>query len=280
MHLVSHAPILRGTAFAMNLQRRQVVDTGEQVRLSTDGGLAVITLARPEKLNALSPAMRSRMGECLAQVARDDSVKVVLINAEGRDFCTGADLVDAPDRPLAWRERIRTAQAHHLTIVRMNKPVIAAVQGRAIGGGASLALAADILVMAEDAKLVFPFVRLGVVPDGGASALLQAKAGPAIALDLLLSAGTLSAQDGARLGLTRRVVPSADLQGQAASLARELLQLPWEALMLTKALCAQHWAAGLEPVLAHESEAFALATSTEGHQRAIAAVRQSMSRRA
>jgi 2-(1,2-epoxy-1,2-dihydrophenyl)acetyl-CoA isomerase len=248
------------------------------VRLQTTGGLGVITLSRPGKLNALSPAMRAAMGDCLAQAARDDAVKVVLIHGEGSDFCTGADLADAPDAPLAWRERIRLAQAHHLSIVRMNKPVIAAVQGRAFGGGASLALAADILVMAEDAKLVFPFVRLGVVPDGGASALLQAKAGPAAALDLLLTGGSLSAQEAQRIGLTRRVVPPHSLLEDSTALAHELLKLPWEALMLTKALCAQHWAAGLEPVLAHESEAFALATATAGHQRAIAVLRATLGR--
>lgn len=250
-----------------------------EVRLERSEGLGVITLSRPQKLNALSPHMRASLGECLNQVAQDASIKLVLLRSEGSDFCTGADLVGAPTDPLAWRERVRMAQAHHLAIVRMNKPVIAAVQGRAIGGGASLALAADVLIMADDAQLVFPFVRLGVVPDGGASALLQAKASPAIAIDLLLTAGTLTAPEAQRIGLTRRVVPAQDLQDNCLSLARDMLKLPWEALMLTKALCAQHWASGLEPVLAHESEAFALATSTEGHQRAMAAMQASLARK-
>lgn len=250
-----------------------------EVRLEQSEGLGIITLSRPQKLNALSPHMRISLGTCLSQVAQDTSIKLVLIRAEGTDFCTGADLVGAPTEPLAWRERIQMAQAHHLTIIRMNKPVIAAVQGRAIGGGASLALAADVMVMAEDAKLVFPFVRLGVVPDGGASALLQAKTSPATAIDLMLTAGTLTAQEALRIGLTRRVVPAQDLQGGSLSLAKEMLKLPWEALMLTKALCAQHWARGLEPVLAHEAEAFALATSTQGHQRAISAMQASLARK-
>lgn len=242
-------------------------------------GLATITLARPAKLNALSPAMRHAMGECLARVVDDDDVKVVLIRAEGPDFCAGADLVDAPSDPLGWRSRIRVAQAQHLAIVRMNKPVIAAVQGRALGGGASMALAADILVMSEDAKLVFPFVQLGVVPDGGASALLQAKAGAGASLDLLLTAGSMDAAEARQLGLTRRVVPREQLDDAARAVAQRLLRLPWEALMLTKALCAQRWAHGLESVLAHESEAFALATTTLGHRNAIEAMRSALSRK-
>lgn len=247
-----------------------------QVVLERQGEIGCITLRRAEKRNAMSSAMRREFGECVAAADADAAIRVVVLRGEGPDFCAGADLIDAPDDALAWRERVRAAQAHHLMLVHMRKPVIAAVQGRAIGGGASIALAADILLMADDARLVFPFVRLGLVPDGGASALLQAKAGPAAALDLLLTGGSLAAADLLKAGVTRRVVPAAELQDASAALARELLALPHEALMLTKALCAQHWAAGLERVLDHEAEAFALATTTAGHRKAIAALRASL----
>jgi 2-(1,2-epoxy-1,2-dihydrophenyl)acetyl-CoA isomerase len=251
-----------------------------QVVLDRHGDIGCITLRRPEKRNAMTGAMRKAFGECVAAADADASIRIVLLRGEGPDFCAGADLIDAPDDAMAWRERVRAAQAHHLALVRMQKPVIAAVQGRAVGGGASIALAADILLMADDARLVFPFVRLGVVPDGGASALLQAKAGPAAALDLLLTGGSLSAVDALQAGVTRRVVPAARLHDAADALANELLALPAEALMLTKALCAQHWAAGLERVLDHEAEAFALATTTHGHQRAITALRETLRRQA
>ncbi|WP_235548512.1 enoyl-CoA hydratase/isomerase family protein [Noviherbaspirillum sp. Root189] len=247
------------------------MDTSE-VLLHKDGGIATITLSRPDKLNALSTSMRNSLGECLANVAEDQEVKVVVLRGEGRAFCAGADLVDAPKTPLAWRDRILTAQSHHMTIAMMRKPVIAAVQGAAVGGGASLALAADIRIMADDAKLVFPFVRLGIVPDGGASFLLQAKLHAGIALDLLLTGGTLTAAEAERLGLTRRVVSAEQLDQTSQTLARDLLNLPWEALMLTKALCAQQWAQGLQRALSHEADAFALATTTEGHKAALAEI--------
>lgn len=253
-------------------------DEGKVV-LEQDGEIGYITLRRPGKRNAMTSAMRSSFGECVAAADASKAIRVVVLRSEGTDFCAGADLVDAPEDAMAWRERVRAAQAHHLALVRMQKPVVAAVQGRAVGGGASIALAADILIMADDASLVFPFVRLGVVPDGGASALLQAKAGPGLALDLLLTAGSLSAADEARAGVTRRVVPAASLHDATAALARDLLALPRDALMLTKALCAQHWAGTLERVLDHEAEAFALATTTAGHHGAIAALRQSLQRR-
>ncbi|WP_454689709.1 enoyl-CoA hydratase/isomerase family protein [Achromobacter aloeverae] len=251
-------------------------EKSKTVVLGKEDGLATITLSRPEKRNALSNDMRLQFGECIEDVASDAAIKVVLVRGEGAAFCAGADLEKAPDSALEWRDRILLAQKHHIAIARMQKPVIAAVQGPAVGGGASIALAADILVMAEDARLVFPFVRLGVVPDGGLSYLLQAKLGAALSLDLLLTGGTLGAAEARGLGLTRRVVPRHELEAASEALARELLQLPWEALMLTKSLCAQHWAAGLERVLSHEADAFALASSTEGHARALAAVRETL----
>ncbi|CAP41546.1 MULTISPECIES: enoyl-CoA hydratase/isomerase family protein [Alcaligenaceae] len=251
-------------------------EKSETVLLGKEEGLATITLSRPEKRNALSTEMRLRFGACIADVSNDPEVKVVLIQGEGEAFCAGADLDKAPDSPLAWRDRILLAQKHHIAIARMQKPVVAAVQGMAVGGGASIALAADILVMAEDAKLVFPFVRLGLVPDGGLSYLLQAKLTAAVSIDLLLAGGTLTAAQALRLGLTRRVVANQELGSAGLELARELRRLPWEAAMLTKSLCAQHWAAGLERVLSHEADAFALASSTEGHARALAAMREKL----
>ncbi|ODT22611.1 MAG: hypothetical protein ABS35_14395 [Kaistia sp. SCN 65-12] len=157
--------------------------------------------------------------------------------------------------------------------MRMGKVVVAAVQGAAFGGGASLALAADILVLSENARLGFPFVKLGVIPDGGATFLLQAKVGPAIAQDLLLSGGSLDANEARSLGLTRRVVPEDQLLQTSRELALSLSELPSEALMLTKAVCHQCWATNMEAAFAHEADAFGLVTATDGHKIAIERVR-------
>ena len=134
-------------------------------------------------------------------------------------------------------------------------------------------MAADILVMDENASLGFPFVKLGVVPDGGASFLLQAKASPAIALDVLLSGGVIQAKEARALGLTRRVVAAGELEKHVMKIAEELASLPAEALQLTKSLCAQAWAAHLSGALRHEADAFGLATASEGHRTALAAAK-------
>lgn len=246
----------------------------QDVLLEVAGGLATITLNRPDKANALSFAVRTALDQRLREAARNTDVRVVLIVGAGDVFCGGIDLNDLPDDPLVWRERVLGAQSNHLAVVRMPKVVIAAVQGPVVGGGASLALSADILVMADNAYLAFPFVRLGLVPDGGSSYFLQAKLGVAVAHDLLLTGEKLPASQAAQLGLTRRIVPVAELRTAAQKLAEELLRLPQESLMLTKALCRQYWGAQLDSALAHEADAFGLATVTEGHLQAKAKLRR------
>ena len=241
------------------------------VQLQSRDRIAIITLNRPQQRNALSIEMRSMLAKHLDEL--DDSVRVVVLRGEGAAFCAGADLGDVPDSPMAWRDRIITAQTQHLRIINMKQTVIAAVQGAAFGGGASLALAADILVMDENASLGFPFVKLGVVPDGGASFLLQVKASPAIALDVLLSGGVIQAKEARALGLTRRVVAAGELEKHVMKIAEELASLPAEALQLTKSLCAQAWAAHLSGALRHEADAFGLATASEGHRTALAAAK-------
>lgn len=241
------------------------------VLLERENGIATLTLNNPEKLNAMSAAMRAILGDHLQTIAADPDIRIVLLQGLGRAFCVGADTSDLPSTPLAWRDRILTAQLHHIALIKMNKIVIASVQGAAAGGGASLALAADILIMADDATLRFPFVRLGLIPDGGCSYLLQSKLGVPTALDLMLTGGTMDAEEARQLGLTRRVVPSTKLQEATQALIAELLALPHEALMLTKSVSRQTWTNTMEAAMGHEADAFALATAMPGHQRALAA---------
>ncbi|MBF6990805.1 enoyl-CoA hydratase/isomerase family protein [Cupriavidus sp. IK-TO18] len=244
------------------------------VLLEKENGVAVLTLNRPDKLNAMSGAMRAELGIHLQSIATDPAIRIVLLQGLGRSFCGGADTDDFPETPLAWRDRILTAQLHHIALIKMSKIVIASVQGAAAGGGASLAMAADILIMADDATLRFPFVRLGLIPDGGCSFLLQSKLGVPAALDLMLTAGTMDAEEARRLGLTRRVVPRASLEEASRTLVAELLALPHESLMLTKSVSRQTWTQTMEAALGHEADAFALATAMPGHQRALAARRK------
>ncbi len=229
--------------------------------LEKNGSVATITLNRPDAANALSAEMRASLASRLAEVNDDDQIDVVVIQAAGRIFCGGVDLSDLPTKPIEWRKRVIAAQENHLAVLRMPKIVIAAVQGAVVGGGASLALSADILVAADDAKFLFPFVKLGIVPDGGSSFFLHAKLGNAVATDLLLTGGTLSVAEAESRGLTRRVVPAENLHSTAKELAEQISRLPRHSRMLTKSLCRQNWAANIETYLSHEADAFGLATA-------------------
>lgn len=247
----------------------QITEDGT-VSCEVSGAVATLTLRRPDRMNALSGHMRAAFDRALSEAEATDGVRVVLIRGEGRAFCAGGDLDSFPSTPFGWRARLRIAQDHHARMVRSDKIFVAAVQGAAAGGGASLALASDILVMAECAKIVFPFVRLGLVPDGGASVLLTAKLGPALAADLLLSGGTLTAPEAKAAGLTRRVVPDADLAATAETLAADLAAMPDGALTLTKNLMRGAWAYRMQASFDHEVDAMALAAGLPGHAAALA----------
>ena len=244
----------------------------EDSRYEQRDALAIITLNRPDKANALTANMRASLQRHLDRATNDATVQCVLLRAEGERFCGGLDLTDLPNSTAEWRQRVLAAQRNHISVLRMPKLTIAAVQGAAVGGGASLALAADLLLMAEDAFLAFPFVRLGIVPDGGSSYFLQAKLGVSVATDLLLTAGRIDAKSAMQLGLTRRVVPTGELLRAALSLVNELQAIPPESRALTKQLCQQYWAGGLQHALQCEVDLFAQATETVGHHAALASI--------
>lgn len=197
----------------------------------------------------------------------------VLLSAAGASFCGGLDLNDLPDTPQEWHRRVLAAQRNHTTIVRSTKIVVASVQGAVVGGGASLALSADILVMEEDAYLSFPFVRLGIVPDGGNSYFLQAKLGVALATDLLLTGGRIDSHEAQRLGLTQRIAPKGKLAEETDRMLKELASSPSEARSLTKSLCQRYWATEMESAMRLEAELFTQATTTTGHLSAIEAIK-------
>lgn len=234
-----------------------------------DGPTARLTLSRPEKLNALSNGMRRSFDIGVRRILADEAIRIVLICGEGRAFCAGGDLDNLPQDPMAWRQRIRLAQAHHWGLIASDKIVVAAVQGVAVGGGASLALSADILVLAEDARLVFPFVKLGLVPDGGAAYLLASKIGPALATDILLTGGVLTAAEARAAGLSRRVVARDALGAAVDNLLEELLSLPSEGAALTKNLLRGVWARNLQTGLDHEADVMGLASVTPSHKAAL-----------
>ena len=190
---------------------------GAPVLLEIDAGIATITLNRPKRLNALSEELTPALQEAIDTVATDPAVRCVIITATGRAFCAGADLADVqpfyergetPDLGRFLRERYNPLI---LPIVKMEKPVIAAVNGVAAGAGASLALACDVVVLSETASFFQAFVKVGLIPDSGAHFLLPHLIGYRKALELAMTGDTIDANEAVRIGLANTVVPGEEL---------------------------------------------------------------------
>jgi 2-(1,2-epoxy-1,2-dihydrophenyl)acetyl-CoA isomerase len=209
-----------------------------------DGGIRRIRLNRPEAANALRPVDRDRLIELLEQADDDHDVRVVVIAANGRHFCSGADVrgiarsgpADARRATDSMRKIMNGAQRLVAAVLDCGKPVIAVVNGAAAGIGAHLALAADLVVAAEDASFVEVFVRRGLVVDGGGAYLLPRRVGMQKAKELAFFGDKLPAAEAMALGLVNRVVPAAELGQAADEFARRLAVAPTTAISLTKRL--------------------------------------------
>lgn len=205
------------------------------VELQIDGAVATLTIGNVTRKNALTPAMRDQLTSLLHRCAASPDVRAVVLRGAGGDFCSGMDVsgmeargaVEARQRLKGLHEPIRALQA-------IEKPVIAAVSGVAVGYGWSLALACDLVIAADDARFGQVFSRVGLAPDGGAAHFLAVNLGRLRAAELIYSARILGAAEAMALGLVNRVVAPQDLTSAAAAWAQELARGPTFAYGLSK----------------------------------------------
>lgn len=201
--------------------------------------IATITLERPEKKNALDPETLRQLRAAFDSAARDDAVRVIVLKGKGTDFCAGADL-DALAALVDGDEEAHRADARGFsqlfTCMRdLPKPIIAAVRGRALAGGAGLVLASDIVIAAEDVQLGFPEVKIGFIA-GVVLSLLRRATGEKAAFELVATGRQVAAAEALRIGLVTRVVPAAELDAAVNDTARALAELAPDALARTKRL--------------------------------------------
>jgi 2-(1,2-epoxy-1,2-dihydrophenyl)acetyl-CoA isomerase len=210
------------------------------VDLTIDGAVATIVLNRPEKLNALTVEMRETLAEMFVRLRFDDAVRAVVVTGAGRAFCSGADvdrMAEQAEDLRAGRERMqRGAHTFIRALHAIEKPVIAAVRGPAVGIGWSLALACDVVVAAKSARFSQIFRRIGLAPDGGAIWFLTRRIGMAKAKELVFSARFVEAEEALALGLVNHVVEDDELETKAAALAADFAAAPTFALGLAKKL--------------------------------------------
>ncbi|SFP45029.1 Enoyl-CoA hydratase/carnithine racemase [Amycolatopsis arida] len=203
------------------------------VELTAEGGVAVLRLNRPDRLNAVSPALVGDLLTALDAVSSDPGVRAVVLTGNGRAFCAGHDLKE-PAAGGDSRARIERLQEVTRRLRGCPAPVIAAVHGYAIGAGAEFALGCDLVLAADDAVFAFPEVGLGLSVTGAASRLLPLLVGPLKAKELVLLGERVDAATALRLGLVNDVVPAGELTDRALDWAGRIAERPAAAATLAK----------------------------------------------
>lgn len=237
------------------------------------GGVARITLNRPEAANALNLQMARELADVTLRCDEDRGVRAVLLSGTGRMFCAGGDLKSfaAQGDRLSMHMKEVTASLHAAVsrLARMDAPVIIAVNGVAAGAGMSLACAGDLAVAAESARFTMAYTRAGLTPDGSATYFLPRLVGLRRAVELTLTNRVLSAAEAAGLGIVNRVVPDDRLVAEAEALATDLAAGPTGAYGTAKRLLHGGWGESLETAMELESRAIAARAGTADGQEGI-----------
>src|SRR6058998_2789943 len=248
----------------------------DTVLFRADGGLAWITLNRPEVRNAINDEMRQALLQTLARVEADPAIRAAVLTGAGEGFCPGADLWggrrDAAPPPHATRALMKqNSQRLIRTVLELEKPIVAAVNGVAAGMGAHLALACDLVIMAAEARLIEVFARRGLAIDSGGAFLLSRLVGLLKAKELVLLADDVSADEALRLGLCNKVVPRAELEAAARAWGERLARGPTFALGMSKHLLQRAYESGLETCLEEEALAQTLVAESEDMREGVRA---------
>jgi 2-(1,2-epoxy-1,2-dihydrophenyl)acetyl-CoA isomerase len=246
----------------------------ETILTNEEGGILTITLNRPEKLNAWTYQMSADMTDAITKANDDDDVIAIVVTGAGRGFCAGADIeavfkAQAESRPAA-RQGARTGD--WVEFVRSSKPIVAAINGAAIGVGLTQVLPMDMLIASRGAKLSVRFIKMGLVPELASSHFLALRCGFGAASELMLTGKTISADEAKEIGLVDKVVEPADLLKAAKDAARAMGENPQGALRMVKQLLTQNASEG-DTRLVQQREIAALTQcyASPEHKEAISA---------
>jgi enoyl-CoA hydratase len=235
------------------------------VLIESRGDVAVVTVNRPGKLNALNAETVNELRTALEQVAGDDAVRAVILTGAGeKSFVAGADIAElAKMTPLSGIQVSRQGQDTFRFLETMRKPVIAAVNGFALGGGLELALACHFRVASENAKFGLPEVKLGIIPGYGGTVRLPRVVGRGRALELVLTGEMIDAQEAYRIGLVNHVYAQGELMGAAEQLAKKIAANGPVAVALAIEAVDHGYHASTEDALRLEANLFGLLASTQ-----------------
>ena len=249
----------------------------QTIRYEKSDGITTITLNRPEVLNAFNEKMGQELLDALRNAERDEDVRCVVITGSGRAFSAGEDIQELKgqyerrENPRLGERLLHKYNPIIRRIRRMEKPVIAAVNGVAAGAGAGIAYSCDMRVASDKARFLQAFVKIGLAPDSGTSFFLPRLVGFAKALEVSLTGDELTSTDAERFGLVSKVIPGDQLMTATLDLAQKLAKGPTKAIGLAKRALNKSVSSDLETILEYESYLQEIAGATEDHVEAVKA---------
>ncbi|MBX3563527.1 MAG: enoyl-CoA hydratase/isomerase family protein [Sphingomonas sp.] len=242
----------------------------ETLSVTVDAGIATIAFARPDKFNAMNLAMRDELFECFDAIARDQSIRCVILTGQGKAFSAGGDINDFRNSPGTLHNMMgRLTHRWVRALWNLPQPVVAAVNGVAAGGGASIALLCDIVVASEEASFVHTFMNVGLVPDLGGMFVLPRLVGLQKAKELAFLGEKLSAREAFDCGLVNRVVPAPELMEHVSGMAARLAGLPSSAVTMAKRTFNRSFESAMDAVLDAEWMAQSYLFGTEESQAGV-----------
>ncbi len=254
-----------------------MIESTEQIDVTYEGDVGVVTINRPERLNAIAPETSDQLRETLLKLDDDEDSRVAILTGAGRGFCAGGDVKSMTERhkPGVAPKKVYS-QGRHLmnAFMSVEKPIIAMVNGPAAGLGATLALYCDMVVIADEATIGDRHVNVGLVAGDGGAVMWPLLVGPHRAKEMMITGRMLSGREAADMGLVNRSVPLEQLRKETLDLAREIAALPPYAVRATKTSVNRYvaWMNNLvlEPSLAWEK----ISMMSQDHQEALAARRE------
>lgn len=252
----------------------------QTIMLEKSDEIATITLNRPQRRNAFNARLLNEFVAATADAAEDAGVKVLIITGAGSAFCSGNDFSEDSSSPADVPETVKARQAiaaqekQMLDLRKIPKPVIAMVNGPAIGAGLGFCLSSDMVIASENATFGFGFVKLGLHPEAGLTYILPHMVGIYKACELLFLGKVIGAKEAERIGLVNMVTPGDKLLNTVREIAINLAKGPSIAIGLAKLSLYQSWGEGLRSALENEARANAICTSTEDFKEAVSAFRE------
>jgi 2-(1,2-epoxy-1,2-dihydrophenyl)acetyl-CoA isomerase len=254
----------------------------ETIICEKNDGVGIVTLNRPEKINAISPQMTLELGDAVADMGADDNIRVLVLKGAGKGFCAGADVGGEPGTQLRAtmpgaeeiRRMFRGAQRVILGLQRMEKPTIAQIHGPCVGGGWDLASACDIRYGSEECRFMVAFIRIGLFPGWGGTWFMPRIMGVGRAAEYLFTGDFLGAEEALRIGVLNKMLPLENLDEETVSLARKIAAGPPIALRLAKMQLYKGLEMDLETAMQMAAACETITLTSEDHKEGVAAFRE------